>query len=78
MDYKKRGYIVYTISFINSVFRNKQFFPLYFFLSTLLARENLNLRNYKFNLKTLPEKLDNNTKINNNTNSKEIFQNNKI
>ena len=77
MDYKKRGYIVYTISFMNSIFRNKSFFPTYFFLSSIIARENLNLRNYKFNLKTLPEKIDNN-QINNNINNKEKIQNNKI
>ena len=77
MDYKKRGYIVYTISFMNSIFRNKSFFPTYFFLSSIIARENLNLRNYKFNLKTLPEKIDHN-QINNNINNKEKIQNNKI
>lgn len=52
-DYKKRNFLVYSISIASSIIYQKGFFRSYVGLSALICRENLNIRNYKF--KSLPK-----------------------
>ena len=49
-DYKKRNFLVCSISIATSAYYNKGFFRTYIGLSALFCRENLNARNYKFKM----------------------------
>ena len=52
-DYRKRNLLVCSLSIATSFYYHKGFFRTYIGLSTLLCRENLNMRYYKF--KMLPD-----------------------
>ena len=49
-DYKKRNFVVCSLSIATSIYYNKGFFRSYIGLSALICRENLNARNYKFKM----------------------------
>ena len=64
-DYKKRNILIFTISIGTFFYYKKSFFKTYIGLSTILCRENFNLRYYKFKM------LENNDK------NEEIIKDNK-
>lgn len=61
-DYKKRNLLVYSCSLVTSIICKKGFFRTYIGMSTLICRENLNARNYKFKLLQSSDDKDENKK----------------
>ena len=73
-DYKKRNFLVTSISIATSIYYNKGFFRTYIGLSAFFCRENLNARYYKFKMLPSGNKGNNGSSQNENKNMEETKQ----
>ena len=75
-DYKKRNLLIFTVSIGTFFYYKKGFFKTYIGLSTLLSRENFNLRYYKFKLLRNNDKKEENIKDNKENEEEEVEEKN--